>query len=137
VDQSSTFADSDGRVNRPERNEGIMSRLSAWTWKRNKAAVLAFMAAGIAVAAAAGWTAFHFLSANPSKMTVKFQLCVGHEDSRNSCPSESHFVLDVGENTVTDWITKECSNYVQRSFRVIHYPADICNCYVVSVRCTT
>jgi len=111
-----------------------MSRLSISVSGRNKGVVLAFVVAGVAVA---GWIAFHFLRTNASIMTVKFQLCVGHEDSRTQCPSESHFVLDVGENTVTDWITKECSNYVQRSFRVIHYPADICNCYVVSVTCTT
>jgi len=114
-----------------------MSGLSSSIREQNKPAILTFAVAAIAVVAAIGWVTFHFLSTNASTTTVKFQLCVGHEDSRTLCPSESHFVLDMGENTVTDWITKECSNYVQRSFRVIHYPADVCNCYVVSVTCTT
>ena len=113
-----------------------MSKLPKWIRERNKREILAFVGAGMAALAAAGWAVFIYFDTPGYKITVSYTLCVGHEDSKKWCPAGSVFVLNQGENAASDWVANECKKYARKLFKVSH-PSNECNCYVLSVLCAT
>ena len=84
----------------------------------------------------AAWAIFTFLnvSAGKSELLV-YQLCVGLE--QNLCPSNTTFVRNQGEDTVTKWAQRECASYKTRRIIISDGPTKECGCYVADVSCSS
>jgi hypothetical protein len=91
---------------------------------------------GIVVAAEVAWALITYLNGSAGKPEqLAFRLCVGREQKQ--CPSDTSFVQNAGEDTVTRWAQKECAGYKARRIIISDAPTKDCDCYMADVRCSS
>jgi hypothetical protein len=117
----------------------VPSRAERWaSWMRARSRPTAVLLIGgcILVLAGAGWAAFSYL--HRSEQTAElmiYRLCVGTNQAL--CPSDTTFVRNEGEDTLTRWTQRQCTGFRARRIIVGDAPSKDCACYVADVRCST
>ncbi len=111
------------------------SNPKGWTsWLASRRAIFVIVGAAIVVAGGA-WAVFvYWPGAGGKSELLTFRLCVGNE--QKLCPSDTAFIRNQGDDTVTKWAQRQCAGYKARRIIVSDGPKD-CDCSIADVSCST
>ena len=111
-------------------------RWISWIAAQDRRAIVLLAGGGLVVAAGVAWAVFTFLNGSERKSELLvYKLCVGAE--QKPCPSNTTFVRNQGEDTVTKWAQRECASYKTRRIIISDGPTKECGCYVADVSCSS
>jgi hypothetical protein len=85
--------------------------------------------------AGAAWAVFTYLNGSRKSEVLVFRLCVAQE--QKGCPSDTAFVKNVGDDTVTRWAQGPCAGYRSRRIIVNDGPTQDCGCFLADVTCSS
>jgi hypothetical protein len=111
----------------------------SWIKSKSKREILSFLGGALIVALGGLWKGYQYFSEPTVKMEVAYTLCVYHRDDGPWCPQGLVRVAYKDDNTVSDWVAKECNKYSDRAIKRIYDPRlpGACWCDVVTVSCKT